>query len=145
MKLSSTVFGGSRSVVHLVRGCRVMLTKNVAYRSELANGARGHFVGAVYAASARVGVFPEALVVEIADYRGPTFYKGRPKWVPILPSSRTKEGTRMTGSASGSPPFRTPKNRKLCHPAAADNTELEFSSLHPSDHPPREPTPHATV
>jgi len=95
-KLSSTVFGGLRSVVHLVRGCKVMLTKNVAHLLGRANGSRGRFVGAVYAASARVGDFPEALVVEVPEYCGPPFYKGSPKWVPILPSSCTKEGTRMT-------------------------------------------------
>jgi len=99
-KLSSTVFGGLRSVVHLVRGCKVMLTKNVAYRFGLANGSQGRFVGAVYAASARVGDFPEALVLEVPEYCGPPFYKGSPKWVPILPCSCTKEGTRVTRTQS---------------------------------------------
>ena len=95
-KVSSTVFGGSRSVVHLVRGCEVALTQNRAPRFGLASGSRGRFVGAVYAASARVGDFPEALVLEVPEYRGPPFYKGSPKWVPILPCSCAKEGTRTT-------------------------------------------------
>ncbi len=95
-KLSSTVFGGLRSVVHLVRGCEVALTQNRAPRFGLASGSRGRFVGAVYAASARVGDFPEALVLEVPEYCGPPFYKGSPKWVPILPCSCTKEGTRIT-------------------------------------------------
>ena len=95
-KLSSTVFGGLRSVVHLVRGCEVALTQNRAPRFGLASGSRGRFVGAVYAASARVGDFPEALVLEVPENRGPPFYKGSPKWVPILPCSCTKEGTRIT-------------------------------------------------
>jgi len=49
----------------------------------------------VYAASARVDVFTEVLVVELPEYRDPPLYKGSPKWVPILPNLCTKEGTRM--------------------------------------------------
>ncbi len=46
--LSSSAFGGLRSVINLARGCRVVLTKNPAYLYGLANGTRGTFVGAVY-------------------------------------------------------------------------------------------------
>ena len=72
-KLSSTAFDGWRSVVHLVRGCKVMSIKSVAYLFGLADGSQGRFVGAVYAASARVVDFPEALVVELPEYCGPPF------------------------------------------------------------------------
>ncbi len=53
--LASTAFSGLRTVVNLTRGCKVMLTKNVAYRYGLANGTRGCFVGPVYAAGAQFG------------------------------------------------------------------------------------------
>jgi len=43
-----------------------------------------------------VGTFPEAVVVEVAEYCGPEFYPGEPKWVPLLPLFSMKEGTRMT-------------------------------------------------
>ena len=38
---------------------------------------------------------PEAIVVHVEDYTGPSFYPGEPKWVPILPMTSVKEGTRM--------------------------------------------------
>ena len=73
-----------------------MLTRNVAYLYGLANGTRGTLIGAVYKPGAPVGTFPEALVVEIPDYCGPVFYGGEPKWVPLLPSTSMREGTRQT-------------------------------------------------
>lgn len=94
-KLASTAFDGLRSVVNLVRGCKVMLTRNVAYLYGLANGTRGKFIGAVYGPGG-VGTFPEALVVEVPDYCGPAFYPGEPKWVPLVPMTSFKEGTRMS-------------------------------------------------
>ena len=39
---------------------------------------------------------PEAIVVNIPDYKGPCFYPGEPTWVPLLPMLSVKEGTRMT-------------------------------------------------
>ena len=72
-----------------------MLTRNIAYIYGLANGTRGKLVGVVYPLNAEPGAFPEALVVEIADYCGPAFYPEEPKWVPILPCTAVKEGTRM--------------------------------------------------
>ncbi len=94
-KHNSAAFGGLRSVVNLVRGCKMMLTRNVAYLYGLANGTRGPFVGAVYGPGG-VGTFPEALVMDAPDYCGPVFYQGEPTWVPILPMTSLKEGTRMT-------------------------------------------------
>ena len=47
-------------------------------------------------ANAKVDSFPEALVVEVPGYCGPTFYPGQAKWVPILPKLSVKEGTRQT-------------------------------------------------
>ena len=100
--LASTAFSGLRTVVNLTRGCKVMLTKNVAYRYGLANGTRGCFVGPVYAAGAQFGPagtvqpFPEALVVEIPDYCGPACYTDEPKWVPILPCTCRKESSNWT-------------------------------------------------
>ena len=66
-KQPSTAFDGLRPVVNLVRGCKIMLTRNVAYRYGLANGTRGKLVGVVYGPGG-VGTFPEAIVVEIPDY-----------------------------------------------------------------------------
>ena len=43
-----------------------------------------------------IGTFPEALVIDAPDYIGPVFYTGEPTWVPILPLTAVKEGTRMT-------------------------------------------------
>ena len=72
-KESSKVFDGLRSVIHLVRGCKVMLTRNIAYLYGLANGTRGKLVGVVYGPGG-VGTFPDAIVVDIPDYCGPAFY-----------------------------------------------------------------------
>ena len=94
-KLSSSSFDGLRRVVNLVRGCSIMLTRNVAYKCGLANGTRGELVGVVYGPGG-VGSFPEAIVVRVPDYCGPEFYPGEPSWVPILPKLSMKEGTRMT-------------------------------------------------
>ena len=79
----------------MVRGCKTFLNRNVAYKFGLANGTRGNYIGAVYGPGG-VGSFPEALVCEFPDYCGPAFYAGEPKWVPILPMTTAKEGTRMT-------------------------------------------------
>ena len=65
-KLSSTFFDGLRSVVNLVRGCKMVLTSDVAYNFGLANGTRGTFIGAVYGLGG-VGTFPEALLCEFPD------------------------------------------------------------------------------
>ena len=73
-----------------------MITRNIAYKYGLANGARGRLVGVVYPVGAPVGCFPEALVVEVPDYCGPAFYPSEPKWVPILPKLSFKAGTRQT-------------------------------------------------
>ena len=93
-KQPSKAFEGLRDVVHLVRGCKVMLTRNVAYAFGLANGTRGKLIGAVYGPGG-IGTFPESIVVDAPDYKGPAFYDGEPTWVPILPMTSVKEGTRM--------------------------------------------------
>ena len=94
-KLSSSAFGGLRGVVNLVRGCKTVLNRNVAYKFGPANGTRGKHIGAVYGPGG-VRTFPEAPMYEFPDYCGPAFYEGEPKWVPILPMTACKEGTRMT-------------------------------------------------
>ncbi len=94
-KLSSVAFDGLRSVVNLVRDCKMVLTRNVAYKFGLANGTRGRFIGVVYGTGG-VGTFPEALIGEFPDYCGPAFYPDEPKWVPLLPLTAVKDGTRMT-------------------------------------------------
>ena len=93
---TSSPFDGLRQVINLVRGCKVMLTRNIAYKYGLANGTRGKLVGVVYPAGAPVGSFPAALVVEVPEYCGPAFYPSEPKWVPILPKVSIMEGTRQT-------------------------------------------------
>ena len=94
-KQPSSAFDGLREVIHLVRGCKVMVTRNVSYLYGLANGTRGKLVGVVYG-PAGIGSLPEAIVVEVPAYCGPAFYPDEPKWVPILPMFSKKEGTRMT-------------------------------------------------
>ena len=94
-KYGSSAFDGLRAVVHLVRGCKTVLTRNVAYKYGLANGTRGVFIGAVYGPGG-VGTFPEAIVCDFPDYCGPVFYPDEPTWVPILPMTAFKNGTRMT-------------------------------------------------
>ena len=100
-KLSASAFEGLRAIVNLVRGCKVVLTRNVAYRWGLANGTRGTLIGVVYGPGG-VGTFPKAIVVEVLEYCGPAFYgpddptSPTRKWVPLLPMLSLKEGTRMT-------------------------------------------------
>ena len=94
-KFPSTAFDGLRRVINLVRGCKMMLSRNVAYLYGLANGARGKFIGAVYG-SEGIGNFPEALIIDVPEYCGPAFFPEEPTWVPILPITAMKEGTRMT-------------------------------------------------
>ena len=93
-KYASVAFDGLRDVINLVRGCKVMLNRNVAYLYGLANGTRGTLVSVVYGPGG-IGTFPEALVVEVPNYCGPCFYTGEPKWVPILAMTSMKEGTHM--------------------------------------------------
>ena len=93
-KQPAKAFEGLRDVVHLVRGCKVMLTRNVAYNFGLANGTRGTLVGIVYGPKG-FKEMPEAIVLHVEDYTGPAFYPQEPKWVPILPMTSVKEGTRM--------------------------------------------------
>ena len=95
-KHPGTAFNGLRQVINVVRGCKIALTKNVAYLYGLANGTRGTLVGVVYPSGAKAGDFPEALVVDVPSYTGPAFYPEEPTWVPILPSTSVKDGTRMT-------------------------------------------------
>ena len=84
---SAEAFSGLRSVINLVRGCKIMITRNVAYLHGLANGTRGTLVGVVYPRGSKMGCFPEAVIVSIPEYRGPMFYLGEPTWVPILAMS----------------------------------------------------------
>lgn len=97
-KCASKVFEGLRDTVHLVQGCKVMLNRNVAYAKGLANGTRGKLVGIVYGPGG-LGTLPEAIIVDFPDYDGErhgTFYDGEPTWVPILPMTSMREGTRQT-------------------------------------------------
>ena len=91
-KQPAKAFEGLRDVLHLVRGCKVMLTRNVAYHYGLANGTRGKLIGIVYT-DAGFKALPEAIVIEVEGYTGPVFYPEEPKWVPILPMTSVKEGT----------------------------------------------------
>ena len=95
-KHSSSAFGGLRPVINMVRGCKMVIVRNIAYLYALANGTRGKLVGVVYPPDAAPGDFPEALVLDVPDYTGPAFYPEEPTWVPILPCTTIKEGTRMT-------------------------------------------------
>ena len=94
-RLASTAFDGLRDIINFVQRCKVMLARNVAYQFGLANGTRGTLVGIAYGPGG-IGTFPEAIIVEFLDYCGEPFYPAQPKWVPILPMTSHKEGTRMT-------------------------------------------------
>ena len=39
---------------------------------------------------------PEAIVVDIPDYKGPCFYPGEPTWVPLLPMTSVKKNTKTS-------------------------------------------------
>lgn len=93
--LSAAAFGGLRSDVHLVRGCKMVLTRNVSYKYGLANGTRGKFIGIVYG-DGGMHELPEAIIGEFPDYCGPAIYADEPKWVPILPITSIKDGTRVS-------------------------------------------------
>ena len=93
-KQSSAAFDGLRRVINLVRGGKVILTRNVAYVYGLANGTRGRLVGVVYGKEG-IGSMPEALICDFPDYSGPEFYAGCPTWVPILPRTSMKNKTRL--------------------------------------------------
>ena len=100
-KQSTAAFDGLRPVINLVRGCKVMVNRNIAYLYGLANGTRGTMVGVVYESGATMEAnkpapFPEAIIVDIPDYKGPAFYLAQPSWVPILPMTSRKEKTRLT-------------------------------------------------
>jgi hypothetical protein len=73
-KHSANAFNGLRQVVHAVRGCKMALTRNIAYLYGLANGTRGTLVGVVYPRGAAPGDFPEAMIVDVCEYTGPAFY-----------------------------------------------------------------------
>ena len=94
-KLASASFDGLRSVINVVRGCKIVLTRNVAYKFGLANGTRGTLIGVLYGQGG-VGTFPEAMICEFPDYCGPVFFEDEPKWVPILPLTACKDGTPLT-------------------------------------------------
>jgi hypothetical protein len=72
-----------------------MINRNIAYLYGLANGTRGSVIGVVYGPGG-IGTFPEAVIVNISDYCGPAFYPDEPKWVPILPVTAMKDGTRYS-------------------------------------------------
>ena len=94
-KHTSAAFAGLREIIHLVRDCKVMLIRNIAYLFGLANGTRGTLVGIVYGPGG-IGSFPEAIVVDVPEYTGPAFYEGEPTWVPILPMTSFKDGTHQS-------------------------------------------------
>ena len=56
--------------------------------------ARGTLVGVVYGPGG-IGIFTVAVALDIPDYVGPAFYAEEPTWVPILPMTAVKGGTRM--------------------------------------------------
>ena len=70
---SWTAFDGLRQVINLVRGCKVMIARKIAYKYGLANGTHGNLIGVVYPRGGPVGVFPQALIVEVSEYCGPAF------------------------------------------------------------------------
>ena len=70
-KKPASEYGGLRHVLHLTLGCKVVLTRNVAYLYGLANGTRGKLISVVYSMDATPGSFPEALIVDVPEYTGP--------------------------------------------------------------------------
>ena len=82
-KISAATFGGLRGVVNLVRGCMVMINRNIAYLYGLANGTRGKMIGVIYSERG-IGTFPEAIIVEVPAYCGQAFYANEPKCVCLF-------------------------------------------------------------
>lgn len=80
--------------MNLVRGCKVIVCRNIAYLYGLANGIRGAMAGVVYGAGAtfapdKPAPIPEPIIVDVPNYTG----QGHVTWVPILPMTSRKEGT----------------------------------------------------
>ena len=75
--LPSAAFDGLRDVVNIARGCKVVLTRNVAYLYGLTIGTRGKVVGVIYG-HGEIGAFPEAIVVDAPEYCWPAFYEREP-------------------------------------------------------------------
>ena len=94
-KLPSTSFEGLRSVIHLVRGCKVMFCQDIAFMFGLRKGTCGNLVGVVYGTEG-IGSFPHALIVDVPNYCGPAFYIDEPTWVPVLPRIAFKNSTRSS-------------------------------------------------
>ena len=87
----SSAVDGLRPVINLVRGCKVMITRNIAYRYGLANGTRGRLVGVVYPVGAPAGSFPEALCRQRARVVWPRLLPGRAK-VGAHPAQSQRQG-----------------------------------------------------
>ena len=82
-------FDGLRSVVHIVRDCKMALTRVVAYLDGLANGTRGEVVGVIYGQGG-TGSSPESIVVDVPEYCGPMIYPGQTPRVPQLPMTSVR-------------------------------------------------------
>lgn len=84
------------SVITLVRGCKVMITSNIAYQLGLATGTHGRVVRVIYEPGEAVGSFRAAVVVHVPGYSGTPFYASEPKRVPIVPKLSVKQGSNIS-------------------------------------------------
>ena len=77
------------SVCVVATGCRVILTRNQGELTRLGlnNGAIGTVVSILYEKGIRPPAFPEAVIVDFPKYRGPTWNKDHPTWIPITLNS----------------------------------------------------------
>ena len=66
-------------------GSQVLLTKNQLGLTGLGlnNGAIGQVIAILYGPNATPPEFPEAIVVEFPNYKGPSWFPEHPKWIPI--------------------------------------------------------------
>jgi ATP-dependent exoDNAse (exonuclease V) alpha subunit len=73
-------------VLYLAQGARVMLRGNLLpARFGLVNGSIGTVVDIVYEQGKKPDDFPDVVVVDFPQYKGPVIFKDHPTYVPIPP------------------------------------------------------------
>ena len=82
--------GGLSSILTLATGARVMLRQNLWVDAGLTNGALGTVLGVLYDPNGcQPPALPIAALIQLDDYRGPSFLADVPRVVPV-PTSTTR-------------------------------------------------------
>ena len=92
------IAGGLHSRLHLCEGARVMLTSNLWTEKGLVNGAMGTIVAILYKTGCKPPSLPEAVVIQMDKYDGPTW--GGERCVPISPIERTWPSSYLKSNAT---------------------------------------------